>query len=181
VADSNADRQRRFRQHTAGKHELCRPESCEFAGKKKTAPLKRTVLPPAPETSTPTAIPVSEDGWGPAGTQLWRELEGSVPAAHLPLLREACRIVDRLDRLDGILQRKNDWLRVNTMDFGENVKVKITMDGVLAEARQQAATVHALIKDLAQFVKHEPKQQAKPGGLSDLSARIAARRGQSAG
>jgi hypothetical protein len=122
-----------------------------------------------------------DEEWGPGGAQLWRDLEDSVPKTHRPLLREACRIVDRLDRMDRILARKQDWLRVNTMDFGENVKVKITMDGVLAEARQQAATVHALIKDLAQFVKEEPKTTPKTGGLGDLTARIAARRGTSAG
>lgn len=178
MADStNAERQRRHRQHKAGNHDLCRPEACDFAGQK-TAPLKQTVLPAPPETPAPPA-PVANE-WGPAGGGLWAHLNTTVPRSHLPLLREACRIVDRLDRLDGILARKNDWLRVNTMDFGENVKVKITMDGVLAEARQQATTVLALIKEL-QAVAEEPKPVAKTGGLSDLTARINARRGQSAG
>lgn len=178
VGDStNAERQRRHRQHKAGNHDLCRPESCEHAGTT-TPPLKQTTIPAPPETPLPPA-PVAHE-WGPNGGQLWRHLKDNVPEAHLPLLREACRIVDRLDRMDGILQRKSDWLRVNQMEFGDNVKVKITMDGVLAEARQQAATAHALIKDLAQFVKEQPAP-AKSGGLSDLTARIAARRGQSAG
>lgn len=178
MADStNAERQRRHRRHNAGDHGLCRPESCEFAGTQ-TAKVKRTVLPPAPEAPAPPA-PVANE-WGPNGGELWRHLKDAVPATHLSLLREACRIVDRLDRLDGILQRKNDWLRVNTMDFGENVKVKITMDGVLAECRQQAVTVLALIKEL-QSVAAEPKPVAKTGGLSDLTARIAARRGNTAG
>lgn len=163
MADStNAERQRRFRAHRQDDHSLCLATCPDSAAAK--------------ELANP-----SPDVWGPSAGQLWSELEAVVPRAQLPLLREACRIVDRLDRMDGILQRKNDWLRVNTMEFGEGVKVKITMDGVLAEARQQAATVHALIKDLSQHVKQEPKPVAKAGGLSDLSARIAARRGQSAG
>ncbi len=181
MADSNAERQRRWRQHKSGNHELCRPAACDFTGMK-TAPLRRATLPPAPSLPPPAALAPSPDepDWGPGGAQLWRELEAVTPPAHLPLLREACRIVDRLDRMDLILARKSDWLRVNTMDFGEAVKVKITMDGVLAEARQQAIVAHALIKDLAQFATQQPKAP-KTGGLGDLSARIAARRGQAVG
>lgn len=171
MADStNAERQRRFRAHHKGDHSLCLPASCAEA------------VPPEPPEPPPAAMPApSDEEWGPGGAQLWRDLEKATPKTHRALLREACRIVDRLDRMDGILQRKNDWLRVNTMDFGENVKVKITMDGVLAEARQQAVTVLALIKELQGVAKEEPKTTPKTGGLGDLSARIAARRGSSAG
>lgn len=161
MADSNAERQRRFRAHRQGDHTLC--------------------LATCPDSPAARIIAdIDGDDWSGGAQQLWQELHEVVPAVQRPLLREACRIVNRLDRLDGILNRKNDWLRVNTMDFGENVKVKITMDGVLAEARQQAATVHALIRDLAPFAKTEPKPTPKAGGLGDLSARIAARRGTSA-
>jgi hypothetical protein len=160
VADAtNAERQRRFRAHNGGDHSLCRVGHC-------------------PDAADPG---LSDPEWGSGAAQLWRELAARVPAAQLSLLREACRIVDRLDRMDGILARKNDWLRVNTMEFGENVKVKITMDGVLAEARQQATVAHALIKELAQFAKDTSKPEPKTGGLSDLSARIAARRSPTAG
>lgn len=163
MADSDADRVRRHRAHQAGDHSLCRPQSCDLA-------------PP------PSWIEDPKDGeWGPGGAQLWAELHDVVPISHRALLREACRIVDRLDRMDAILERKSDWLRINQTEFPENVKVTVTMTGVLSEARQQAAVAQSLIKDLAQFVKPQPKPAPKTGGLGDLSARIAARRGQSAG
>lgn len=163
MADAtNAERQRRFRAHHSGDHTLCLPGRCA-------------------EAPTANVVDVDESDWGPTATRLWGDLEAATPPAHLPLLREACRIVDRLDRMDRILARKSDWLRVNTMEFGDNVKVKITMDGVLAEARQQATVAHALIKELALVAKIQPKQTVKAGGLGDLSARIAARRGTTAG
>lgn len=163
VGDPGMVRTERYRRHKENDHSLCRPESCDLA-------------PP------PSYLPDPQPSeWGETATLLWGELEPHVPGHYRPLLREACRIVDRLDRLDGILQRKSDWLRINTMDFGENVKVKITMDGVLAESRQQAAVAQALVKDLAQFAPEKAKVEPKAGGLGDLSARIAARRGSSAG
>lgn len=159
---TNAERQRRFVAHHSGDHSLCLIANC-------------------PDLAAQNLPEVDESEWGAEATRLWQELEPHVPGHYRPLLREACRIVDRLDRLDGILQRKSDWLRINTMDFGENVKVKITMDGVLAESRQQAAVAQALVKDLAQFAPEKPKAEPKTGGLGDLSARIAARRGSAAG
>lgn len=124
-----------------------------------------------------------EGGYGPRGAELRAAVSGlDLSPLHLVLAEEACRIADRLDRLDGALERKGTWLRHETADGGTIV---ITVDGVLAEARQQASTLRGLVAEIRAAL---PKQSAKPamepskkgGGLSDLSARIAARRGASA-
>lgn len=131
------------------------------------------------------AVPeLGPDEWGPSGAQLWRDLAGGTPAGYRPLLREMCRIVDRLDRMDGILAGRRDWVRISTLDLGENVKVKITLDGVLAEARQQATTLLAGLKELASAStagKGGSGSAPKAGGLSALADELAARRRAPAG
>lgn len=102
-----------------------------------------------------------------------------LPAGHRVLLDEACRIADRLDRLDSALERKKTWMRFDTADGGEIV---IIVDNVLAEARQQASTLKALIAEIRTAVPKAgsgggaPTPQPKGrGGIGDLTARIAAR------
>jgi hypothetical protein len=164
----NAERQRRHRRHKAGDHSLCLPASCEKAG----------AGPSAPEPVKPVAAPETR---GPRGARLWREMAEQVPGpAHRVLLEEACRIADRLDRLDGMLDGNDEWMRLQVA--GDNVVVMV--DNLLAESRQQATALRGLVAELRAAM---PKADGRPapkqakGGLSDLSARIAARRGTSAG
>ena len=100
--------------------------------------------------------------------------------AHRLLVDEAARIADRLDQLDYALQNKGTWLRFETADGGEIV---VTIDNVLAEARQQATALKGIVSELRAALPAPDKKPApvKSGGLGDLSARIAARRNTSAG
>lgn len=164
-------RTRRYRAHRDGDHSLCLPANCPRAGQS----------PAAMDDAAATVPEPVEHDWGPSGAQLWRDLRATTPPAYLPVLREACRIADRLDRIDRILDGRRDWLRISTLDFGENVKVKITLDGVLAEARQQGTAVLAMLKELQAVQPKVPAQPTTTGGLGDLAARIAARRGAAAG
>lgn len=81
------------------------------------------------------------------GLQFWEEVSTSVqldPSGFV-LLGEACRIVDRLDRLSAALNGAGrDWLKladeiesVLSRDGSEKVTVKVVVDGILSEARQQ--------------------------------------------
>lgn len=160
---SGADRQRRYRRHLRGDHTLCDPDRrCDA----------RDPEPPA----TPQQ---RADGRGPRGQQLWDDMAGAeLGPAHRVLLEEACRIADRLDRLDAILDGRDDWLRLRVAEGGEDVRISV--DGVLSEARQHASTLRGLVSELRAA---QPKTPAKTppidqpkGGLGDLNAKLAARR-----
>lgn len=123
---------------------------------------------------------------GPRGARLWREMtgSGSLTPAHLVLLEEACRLADRLDWLNAILLR---WTsQVNGGDEEDEPKpAEIT--GLLAESRQQATTLRGLVAEIRQSQKGavapSSKSAGKAGGsgVSDLTARIAARKRQAPG
>jgi hypothetical protein len=104
------------------------------------------------------------------------------------LAEEAGRIADRLDRIDAFLQGKKDWLRIRTIvsEFGDDVRIKISLDGALAEARQQQVALKALISELrlstapSKPAVSTPTSNAKAGAganVTDLAAKLAARRG----
>lgn len=108
------------------------------------------------------------------GAQLWQELDAagrtSDPAARV-LSEEACRLADRLERLDAILRGEaHEWLRVDTQD-GTSVLV---VDKALSEARQQAIALKTILAELRQREAHAP---AKPtgGALDELAQRRADR------
>lgn len=73
------------------------------------------------------------------------------------LLGEACRILDRLDRLSGSLNGKGrDWLKladeieVTSTRFGDgkNISVKVAVDGLLSESRQQQLALKTVLAQL---------------------------------
>jgi hypothetical protein len=68
--------------------------------------------------------------------------------AERELLLEACRIADRLDQLDGVVRGKGieGLLHLRRMD--DEGDITLTVDGVLAEARQQANIMKQLVAAL---------------------------------
>ena len=80
---------------------------------------------------------------GPRGAKLWRDVTESYDLAEKPaeleLLAEACRITDRLEKLDELLAGgTEEWTRVRVPRSDSDDQVMILMiDGALAEARQQ--------------------------------------------
>ena len=73
------------------------------------------------------------------------------------LLGEACRIIDRLDRLsDSLNGRGRDWLKladeieVTAQRFGDgkNISVKVAVDGLLSESRQQQLALKTVLAQL---------------------------------
>ena len=82
------------------------------------------------------------------GSEFWDEVTGAVEldASGFILLGEACRIIDRLDRLsDSLNGAGRDWLKIadevediviESQDH-RKVTIKVVVDGLLSEARQQ--------------------------------------------
>ena len=75
------------------------------------------------------------------GSEFWNEVTASVglDAAGFVLLGEACRIIDRLDRLSAALNgHGRDWLKLldevevtaKRSGGGSNVSVKVAVDGM---------------------------------------------------
>ena len=157
-----AERQKRYRLHIKGDHSRCDP-------------ARRCTDPPQPPTVTDATTER-----GPRAQELRDALMDQVGPAQRVLLDEACRIVDRLDRLDAMLEGREGWGSVVTDDGGE---LRLVVDALLAESRQQATALRGL---LAEVVKAAP---AKKGGapkagevaanVSSLAARAARRRASS--
>lgn len=128
------------------------------------------------------AVEVSPD-LGSRGSRLWRDetSSGSLTPAHLVLLEEACRLADRLDWLNSILLRACSPVKAND---GDDEGESPAIGPLLAEARQQQTTLRGLVAEIRQASKGStPASAPKAGGagVSDLSARIAKRRGQASG
>jgi hypothetical protein len=92
------------------------------------------------------------------------------------LLLEAARIADRLDQIDAIITGKADWIEL--MHFrtknDDAQEVTVTLDDVLAEARQQATTLRGILAQL-DVPKAEVAAPKVRSGLDELRARRAAR------
>lgn len=93
------------------------------------------------------------------GLEFWSAVTDSVeldPSGFV-LLGEACRIIDRLDRLSVALNGQGrDWLKladeieVTTQRFGDgkNISVKVAVDGLLSESRQQQLALKTVLAQL---------------------------------
>ena len=77
------------------------------------------------------------------GLEFWNKVteEVNLDSSAFVLLGEACRIIDRLDRLsDALNGAGRDWLKLadEVEDIGRGkIKVHVVVDGLLSEARQQ--------------------------------------------
>jgi len=114
---------------------------------------------------------------GVRGAALWQELSASrtFDGATAVLVAEACRITDRLERLDGILRsRGREWVSLAKQIEGQDVA--IVMDNALAESRQQALALRTIFAHLG-TAKLSSVVTAEGGGsfLDKLAARQADR------
>lgn len=166
-----AERQRRSRAHRNGDHSLCDRGRCDDA----------------PDTPT---------GLRARGRRLWTDLvdEHTSPAERV-LLEEACRIADRLDRLDELINADgHSWLALTGRDGEPELTVEV--DRVLSEGRQHALALKLIVAELRQFrapaktpgrgarpstTAAQPVTEGVPDGVLDLGAAIRKRRSQTAG
>lgn len=184
MADSPALRAKRARKHKVGDHTQCRSESCDAAGT-----VERDVTDDV--TSRVTAgkplPPTSRGG------RLWSEMnEGrGLSPVHRVLLEEACRVADRLDKLDAMLRDGRDWLNFELSDDG--TEVRVTIDRLLAEARQQETAFKGMVAEIRQALEVDPVTPAAPvpapaptsggggGNVVPLRASVDAKRAQTTG
>ena len=171
-----AERQRRYRAHRRGDHSLCDPNRCN--------PSTVAV------TDAVTRHGVAGVTLGRRGRRLWEQVTADGPElrpTERVLLEEACRIADRLDKLDRLLSGDaGDWLAL-AEDRGDPERLVIVVDRALSEARQQAAVLKQVLAELRQSraSARQTGQSATPqgkggAGVLDLTARIAALRGGAA-
>lgn len=187
-----AARQRRRRAHLRGDHSICLPERCKAAAQLELDvdvddQVDELVVDVAEQLRA--AAPVTGD-LGPRGRQLWADMSGlQLGPAHRALLQEACRIADRLDRLDRMLENRDDWIQTRVLDLGSTQHVRVTVDGMLSEARQQALALRSIVGELRQALGaiNAPAKPGEPGppssspdssggrgrGVTDLMQRIA--------
>ncbi len=170
MVDSSTERVHRHRRHRNGDHSLCVPGRC-----KAVAPELRSIMGSAGERDR-VAV---EDGFETTGARLWAEVAGLGQLGPLQstLLVEACRIADRLNVLDRQLHG-GDWLRFRHDESGAEVTVYV--DRVLAEAREQATALRAIVVELIKYVGAQEPEKKGGGPLADLAARRAARSAQAA-
>ncbi len=120
-------------------------------------------------------------------------MESAPGPAEVVLIEEACRLADRLDKLDAILGgRDKAWITVQLPDDG--AVAEVVVDKALSEARQQQIALKQLLAELraakAAAAPAKPVRPAQaptsggagaPDGVADLTKRIAERRAQTAG
>lgn len=177
MADTSTERARRSRAHARDDHSLCRaqrcgvarthgkgehsqcsPSWCEASAKAslvedQAAPIAGSAPPPSPGDGYRVRSSLVEDEgdgeFGPAGQELWDAVTagGDLAPLSVGLLREACRIVDRLRALHRRLRGDGEWLEL-VYEGGTVFHVDVT--DVLKEARAQAMAYKNLVTELRQ-------------------------------
>lgn len=104
------------------------------------------------------------------------------PSAEV-LVNEACRIIDRLGEIDDIVTGKTEW--ISLMHFrvknDDQQTVTVTLDGVLAEARQQSGALKSLMAQLGiGRADMSGKKESKGDPVDEIAARRTARGGSTA-
>lgn len=87
----------------------------------------------------------------------------------LVMLEEACRLADRLDRLDALLVGDTDvWFRLVHNTRTEDYEIKV--DAALVEARQQAAVLRQYLASLP--IAKESGDDDPDSWLDELPAEV---------
>lgn len=100
---------------------------------------------------------------------------------HRLLLMQACRAADRLSRINALIDgrhRRGEWLRLVEGEAGE---LRVVVDDLFAEERQQATALKGLLAELRQAGVLEPKDDNEGGGSLASLVEAAARRRASSG
>lgn len=159
MPDPGALRQRRSVAHRAGDHRFCRPDRCDgIAGD------------------------LDPYGLGFRGRELWVTMRGdSLEPARKVLLIEACRVTDRLERIDRMIRGDRvEWMEL--ISSRDESVVTVVMNVLLAEARLQQNTLKALMAELRQSMgKADQSGSEEKSELDQLAKRRADRLSGSTG
>lgn len=118
---------------------------------------------------------VAPEGLGERGMAMWVALTAAreFDAAWGVLIAEACRISDRLEKLDRLLRRDIDaWACIEVPD-AEGHPLVLVFDDALAEARQQTNALRQIVVSLKLGVASETKSERS--AFDDLADRRRAR------
>lgn len=110
-------------------------------------------------------------GLGPKGRRFWREVSTlrDLGPGEAVEVEEACRIMDRLDRLaEAVLSGDYVQMMDERVDDPMVREFRLVVNGALAEARLQAMTLRALLTSLG-LEKSVPSEGKKPTAASDGS------------
>lgn len=116
--------------------------------------------------------------FGRRGQALWDECtaDQEYDAAGRVLLEEACRIADRLDRLEALIAGDDrEWARIEFTVRGDRKEVRLVFDDALAEARQQANALRQIVTTL-KLGSVTDKKTGELSALDQLAAKRADRR-----
>lgn len=103
------------------------------------------------------SVDTTPAGLGARGSRLWAAITDlhDLDPAQSVVLEEACRSADRLDELDSIIAGRGvlNLMRFRLKDDfesddGREVRVEVTFNSVLAEARQQQTVFKQLLAAL---------------------------------
>lgn len=111
------------------------------------------------------------------GRAFWRAVttERKWDAAGLVLIGEACRMVDRLEKLDGLLRGDvATWAEIVDNYEGGQRNVYVELDAGLTEARQMQTALLGILTKLG-LGKSEAAKQAGPSVADQLKAKRAER------
>lgn len=124
-------------------------------------------------------VELRPDHLGPRALALWDGMAAAgQPAWRAVLLGEACRLTDRLDDFDALLNADSyAWARLSFDDVDEVYDLRI--DSAAAEARQTASTLRLILAQLTPVSQHRgaaapgegPATSAGGGTLADEIAR----------
>ncbi|MGW0052054.1 hypothetical protein [Nocardia nova] len=105
---------------------------------------------------------------GEVGEKLRSALETDTDSYEITvLITEAARVGDRLERIDSIIAGDAEiWARITN---GREGDLEIRIDSVLAEARQQAATLRGLLGTIKRLRGDSALDPDELDGLADLT------------
>lgn len=106
------------------------------------------------------------------GQALWDEMASKLPGPlHRTVLVEACRMADRLDRMNGLLSgERESWalLRLSPDDYNE---ITVVITSIVTEARQYALVLKSLAAELRtamrEAAKANPAETGEQGDTVD--------------
>jgi hypothetical protein len=128
---------------------------------------------------------------GERGAQLWRDMGGSweSDAGARLLLHEACRLADRMEKLDRILRGDVDtWVTLELpRGDSDDQPLRVKVDGALAEARLHVTTLRQVLSQLrrvrptGRLIPGSPTEPTPPPERNPVDELAAAREARRSG
>lgn len=128
---------------------------------------------PGAKPQVPEGIPTPPDWLKASGLELWIEVnqERKLNPAARVLLTEACRTVDRLERLSAALSSRSTlWFELGDIDQATELGIPIVVNGMIGEARQLQSALRQTLNAL-KVVEVTAAEKEKKSPLDELAAR----------